>query len=807
MDAVDRYAPGWPGIAPRWTSSAKSAVGTSFSGVSRVWFTLSHGIFNEIYFPRIDQACVRDMGLLVSDGADFLSEEKRDTESRLRWLSEGVPAFELVNSCRQGRYRIEKRVLVDPQRDALLQSTRFTPLKGDLDDYRLYVLLAPHLGNHGAGNTAWLDEYKGEPMLFAERDGAALALACSVPWLNRSVGFVGCSDGWQDLTANKRMTFDYTRAENGNVALTAELALSCGDGNFLLALGFGRNAAEAGNRARASLQDGFQKAQSAYVGQWSDWQKTLLPLDQESTHDRQNAYRVSTAVVRTHESLDFPGGFIASLSIPWGFNKSDEDLGGYHLTWPRDLVASAGGLLAAGALEEACRVLCYLQATQEADGHWAQNMWLDGSPYWSGIQMDETALPVLLVDLARREKALTADEVARFWPMARRAATYLVCNGPVSIQDRWEEDPGYSPFTVAAEIAALLAAAELADLHREPSVASYLRETADVWNASLERWMYVTDTDWCREYQVAGYYVRVAPADTTEGRSCLQKSVIVKNLPPGQENSLAYHLVSPDALALVRFGLREPFDPRIVDTIKVVDAQLKVDFPQGPVWHRYNNDGYGEHEDGEPFDGTGVGRGWPLLTGERAHYELVAGRVREAHRLRRTLEELASEEGLLPEQIWDAPDLPDRELYFGRASGSAMPLVWAHGEYLKLLRSLKDGRVFDMPPQTRQRYLVEKTDSPRLVWRFNHKIRFLPVGKLLRIETLAPAIIRWSADDWRSVQDEGTIDSGLGPFYTDLALQSLAEGAQARFTFFWPDTGRWEEEEFAVTVESGQREA
>ncbi len=800
MDAPDRYAPGWPGIPARWTSSAKSAVGTSLSNKSRVWFTLSHGIFNEIYYPRIDQACVRDMGLIVSDGADFLSEEKRDASTEVHWLAEGVPAFRLVNTCRQGRYRIEKKILTDPQRDAVLQQTRFIALKGEVSNYRLYLLLAPHLGNHGAGNAGWVGEYKGLPLLIAEREGNALALACSVPWLKRSVGFVGFSDGWQDLASHKQMTWDYTRAENGNVALTAEVDLEAGNGEFLLALGFGRNAAEAGNRARAALQDGFDAAQAEYVGEWKGWQETLLHLDTDRTDDRQNFYRVSTAVLRAHEAFNFPGGIIASLSIPWGFSKGDNDLGGYHLAWPRDLVESAGGLLAAGAHEEVRRVLCYLQATQESDGHWAQNMWLDGSPYWNGIQMDETALPVLLVDLARREKSLAADDVARFWPMVRKAATYLLRNGPVSPQDRWEEDPGYSPFTVAAEIAALLAAADLAEMHHEPSIASYLRETADVWNGSIDRWMYVTGTDWCREFKVAGYYVRIAPVETEEGVSRFQRSIPVKNVAPGEASSLASHLVSPDALALVRFGLRAADDPRILDTVKVVDALLKVEIPHGPIWHRYNGDGYGEHEDGEPFDGTGIGRAWPLLTGERAHFELSAGRVKEAERLQASMEYFAGAEGLLPEQTWDVSDIPERELFFGRPSGSAMPLAWAHAEYLKLLRSLRDGRVFDMPPQTVQRYLVDKTESSCLIWCFNHKIRSLPVGKILRIVTMVPAVCHWSVDGWHTTFESSTHDTGLGFQAVDLAAELLSEGEQVRFTFYWPQSSRWEEADFVVSI-------
>ena len=237
--------------------------------------------------------------------------------------------------------------------------------------------------------------------------------------------------------------------------------------------------------------------------------------------------------------------------------------------------------------------------------------------------------------------------------MVKKAAGYLARNGPVSPQDRWEEDPGYSPFTVGAEIAALLAAADLADLNHEASIATYLREIADVWNTSIERWMYVSGTDWCRKFNVKGYYVRIAPMETGEGVSRFQKNVHVKNVSAAEDTRRASHLVSPDALALVRFGLRAADDPRIRDTAKVIDALLKVETPSGPAWHRYNDDGYGEHEDGSPFDGTGIGRGWPLLTGERAHYELAAGRVENAKRLLAALESFANEGGLISEQVWD----------------------------------------------------------------------------------------------------------------------------------------------------------
>jgi glucoamylase len=792
---------GWPGIPGRWTSSAKSGVGTALASTSHVWFTLSHGIFNEIYYPRIDQACIRDMGLIVTAGANFFSEEKRDAHSGVRWLADGVPAFGLVNTCRSNRYRIEKQVVTDPRRDTVLQQVRFVALQGALSDYHLYVLLSPHLANQGAGNSAWVDELDRQSPLFARREGASLALVCSAPWLKRSAGYVGSSDGFRDLQAHKHMTWEFTRAENGNVALTAEVDLSKAQGTFVLALGFGKDPEEAARNAGASLRDGFDRAKHDYIAGWQGWAKThgggasggLAGGDLSPT---------SLAVLRTHESKTAPGALIASLAIPWGFSKGDQDLGGYHLVWARDMVETAGGFLAAGAHDDARRALSYLRTTQRPDGHWAQNMWLDGSPYWDGIQMDETALPILLVDLVRRERALSAEEVAGFWPMVRLAAGYLVRNGPVSPQDRWEEDPGYTPFTIGAEVAALLAAAELAELNHEGVIATYLREVADVWYSSLDRWMYASGTDWCRKFDVDGYYVRIAPTSTGAGLAPAQREVNVKNVAAAKDKRVAAHLISPDALALVRFGLRAARDPRMVATAKMIDALLKIDTPTGPTWHRYNDDGYGEHEDGSPFDGTGIGRGWPLLTGERAHYELAAGRAENAQRLLHTMESFANEGGLISEQVWDSADLPERGLRLGHPSGSAMPLVWAHAEYLKLQRSLRDGRVFDLPPQTVRRYLIEKTVSPRLAWRFNHKIRSLPVGMDLRIETLTPADIRFSVDGWQTIQNVSTRDVGLGIHIADLASHPLPAGSTVRFTFRWQQAERWEGTDFCVRVAS-----
>ena len=416
--------------------------------------------------------------------------------------------------------------------------------------------------------------------------------------------------------------------------------------------------------------------------------------------------------------------------------------------------------------------------------------------------MDETAFPILLLDLLRREAAGLLGDLHRWWPMMRRAASFIMRNGPVTQQDRWEEDGGYSPFTLAVEISALLAAADIADLVGEASSAAFLRETADAWNDSIERWTYAIDGDLARELGVEGYYVRISPETEDGAASPLQGFVPIKNRTPDSSSARAVTMISPDSLALVRFGLRAPDDPRILNTIKVLDNLLRAKLPQGPCWYRYNGDGYGEHEDGSPFDGTGIGRPWPLLAGERAHYELLAGHTANAEALLRVMElSTAGASRLIPEQVWDQQDIPDRELYKGKPTGSACPLVWAHAEYIKLRRSLREGRVFDQPPQTVQRYLVEKRRCDHFLWMFQNKVRTLPCGKKLRIALPAPATIVWSMDDWKSTRETPTRDTKLGLHVVDLPTGEMKTADAVAFTFHWEADNRWEGVNYRVAVE------
>jgi glucoamylase len=334
----------------------------------------------------------------------------------------------------------------------------------------------------------------------------------------------------------------------------------------------------------------------------------------------------------------------------------------------------------------------------------------------------------------------------------------------------------------------------------QPDAATYLRETADCWNDNIERWVYAKNSDLARQLGVEGYYVRIAPPEADCAASPLEGFVPIKNRPPGQNTTRASHLVSPDSLALVRFGLRAPDDPRILNTVKVIDAVLKVNLPQGPCWYRYNGDGYGEHEDGSPFDGTGIGRPWPLLAGERAHYELAAGRPQAAEALLRVMELSAEGGRLIPEQVWDADDIPALELFRGKPSGSACPLVWAHSEYVKLRRSMREGKIFDQPPQTVQRYQVEKQKATYFEWRFNNKCRTIPQGKKMRLVLPAPALVHWSFDGWQTTQDTNSRDP-LGMFIADLPSDQLAVGREIVFTFYWLQEQRWEGTNYSVTVE------
>ena len=533
--------------------------------------------------------------------------------------------------------------------------------------------------------------------------------------------------------------------------------------------------------AVGSLLQPFDNLLQQHVTLWQQWQaerseRYAVPLDVPPA--LADEFLVSTIVLRSHLDKTFPGAMVASLSVPWG--DSGNERGGYHLVWPRDLGEAAGALLALGADQEARDTLRYLMATQLQDGHWHQNQWLGGTPYWQGIQLDETAFPVLLAAALDEREALAGIEVE---DSVRRALGFIARTGPTTEQDRWEESAGLNPFTLAVSIAALVAGAALL-----PAPAcDWAVELADFWNSNMERWTSVSDTPLAHRLSVKGYYVLVLPGQTLEHRNILRAVVPIHNR-PGNEQVRADELVGTEFLQLVRFGLRQPDDPLILASIRVADALLKTETPSGPVWHRYNCDGYGEHDDGSPYDGTGRGRGWPLLTGERGHYELVAGRDPAPYL--EAMCRMASPGGMLPEQVWDADPIPSRRLIPGRPTGSAMPLVWAHAEFIKLLISRHLGRPVDRPRAVWQRYRGRRPTARYAFWWPHAPIAGLPVGARLALALPMPALVHWGHDGWQDTADAPTSDSGLGFHVAVLESSRLAPSARVDFTWRWQEFWR-----------------
>ncbi|MBP2677262.1 MAG: glycoside hydrolase 15-related [Deltaproteobacteria bacterium] len=786
---------GGPGIPPRWTHGAKDGVGTAYASSSRLWFTLWNGVVTEVYYPTVDRPQLRDLQFLITDGESFFHEEKRHLHSATERLSHHVLGYRITNSDPEGRYFIIKEVLSDPHLPCLLVNTTLSGGESFLKRLRLYALCAPHLGMGGLGNNARVVKIAGRNILTAEKDGVWLALAATVPFSRLSCGYVGQSDGWTDLAVDYRMDWEFDRAMDGNIALTGELDL--GDRReFTMGLAFGDGLHNAAATLLESLVVPFGEHRERFADQWNRSCRRILPLEKAAS-DGGDLYHGSYSLLLAHEDKTFPGAFIASLSIPWGESKGDDDRGGYHLVWTRDMVNTATGLLAAGNTESPLRALVYLAVSQHEDGGFSQNFWIDGESYWGGIQLDEVAFPILLAwRLLRKGNLGNFDP----YPMVMGAARYLILHGPATQQERWEEAGGYSPSTIASNIAALVCAGSFARERGDGATAAFLEEYADFLECHIEAWMVTTEGTLVPG--IPRHYIRILPVDVNDPFPPEDPNLGVlalANRPPGSRWRFpSKEIVDGGFLELVRYGIRKADDPLIVDSLRVLDAVLKVDTPDGPCWRRYNNDGYGQREDGGPFIGYGKGRAWPLLTGERGQYELAAGRPPGPYL--RALEGFASPTGLLPEQVWDEPDRPDLFMFLGRPTGSARPLMWAHAEYIKLLRSAADSKVFDLVPEVADRYLSgSRQRKPMEIWKHNRQVPEVREGVVLRIQAGARFRLRWTRDDWGTLEDSHSTPTPLGIDYFDFATRP-PQGGRIRFTFFWIDAGTWEGKDFEVAV-------
>ena len=794
----DGPAFGGPGLEPRWTSSRKDAVITAYSAASQVWFTVSHGTMNEIYYPNIDRPQTRDMELLFTDGETFFHEEKRDLEYDFHYIDPEALAVRVKASEKGGRYTVTKEFLSDPHYPVVLMHVLIEGEEAALRGLKCYVLLAPHLEGGGANNNARSIDVAGQRCVVAWKGNMALAMGVSSGGFRRtSCGYVGTSDGYQDLSRDMTMDWQFGEALNGNLALTGEIDVA-EHREFTVAIGFGSGRHAAVTRMMQTLATPYAQHRDRFLEQWK--RVGAPPQLGAGSTDGGRLSRVSQNVILAHEDKSYAGAFIASASIPWGASKGDDDLGGYHLVWTRDMVQSATALMACGRTETALRALVYLACTQRADGGFSQNFWVDGEPYWSGIQLDEVAFPMILAWRLWKMDALGGFDVV---PFVERAAAFLVKYAPVTQQERWEENAGYSPSTLAVVISALLCAADLADAHGSATQAEFLKTYADWIEAHLDEW--TTTNDGVLLEGVKRHYMRIRPPAAGEpfhNPNVQPGWIHIANRGPGEIADFdAREVIDHGFLELVRYGVRRADDPLIADSLKVVDAMLKIETPSGPCWRRYNHDGYGQRKDGGPYEGWGQGRAWPLLGGERAHYELAAGK--DATPLVRAYEAFSSVGGMLPEQVWDREDLPAEGLYFGKSAGSAQPLVWAHAEYLKLLRSVVDGAVFDRISVVEERYarpVAERTFASRIeIFQRTRRIESVPAGHTLRVMDAEAFQLVWTADDWATKNQ--TVAQTVAPLgsFADVPTAATQTG-NVRFTVFWPGRNAWLGQDYAVAV-------
>jgi glucoamylase len=700
--------------------------------------------------------------------------------------------FEVTNREKEGRYTLHKTILGDPYQNCMLIHTRVEATAELVSRLKMYVLCAPHLeigGWHNNGEILQIGNYK---VLLAHKGNTWLAIGATVPFTEAPCGYVGVNDGWTDLADNYRLDWQYQEARDGNIALIGGLDLSHGT-EFTVGVAFGTTQHDALSTLGQSLNIPFERTREVFIHQW---EQTSKRFSLASKSNNAKLYERSVNLLLAHEDKTYSGAMIASLSIPWGNQKSDDELGGYHLVWTRDLVKSVTGLLAAGDTSTPLRSLIYLAVSQREDGGFYQNFWLDGRPYWAGIQLDEVAFPVLLTWRLWKNKAL-----GNFLPfeMVRRACGFLIREGPMTAQDRWEEARGYSPSTLAVHIAALICAAEFFDDRGEHATAEFVRDYADFLESHIERWTVTTQGTLVPG--IRRHYIRVNPASSVD---CADDdpncgTLVLANQRPGAPYEFpAKEIVDAGFLELVRYGIRGANDPVIKDSLCVVDSVLKVETPYGPASRRYNHDGYGQREDGSSYSGWGRGRPWPLLTGERGHYEIAARRNPLPYL--KALENFSQGIGLMPEQIWDGPDVPSRYLCLGGTTDAAMPLIWAHSEYVQLHRSAADHRVFDLVEPVYERYVTGTGKRKTIeVWKPNHQVQTVPAGALLRIQADSPFLLHWTSDDWQNSKDTRSQGTAIGIEFVDIPLPDRQENV-IRFTFLWMEENRWEGRDYTVNV-------
>ncbi len=647
-----RQVPQWTAdIAPaanvagdHWTTGDKDAIGTAAGRQSNVWFTAAHGTLADLLYPTVDADNLRQFGFLVTDGSTFFFDAATQGVASSRVTDDRALTYVLQVDDAVHRFSLVTEIATDPDRPVVVVRAH---LIGNASNLSVYGYLVPHLGGTGAGQTAFFEGTRG----YVSKGGLWLAVGGGAATDQRTAGYLGRQDGYDQLH-HDALTNRYRQAGPGRVTLTWKLDSGAGSWVTELALGPSRAAADA--ELNATLNVGAQGVFDAYRSGWRQYTAQLSAPPGDAAF-----FFHSVEVIKMAEDKLHPGAIVASLARPWGDVAPDNDADvGYRKVWPRDLYHAASALLAAGDTATALDVLRFMGRQQQPDGSMPQNTDLGGTPVWTGQQLDETAEAILLA--------------VRLWgkatgPDIEKAASYLLAKGPATQQERWEEASGYSPATIAAEIAALRAV-ERWEIKTNHVVdrAVPLHDVMTQWDLSLESWTFGP-----------GYYLRIS----LDGKPNTEEPIDIAN---GGGVWDQREITDASFLELVRLGVRQANDPRIGSTLAVVDKGLSRQVNLLPLWYRYPHDGYGEKNAGSAPPGQG--HLWPLLSGERGVYTVLAGG--DGSPYARELETLGGSDQLLGEQVWEGTGLP---------TGSARPLVWAHAEYVILAKALATGTVDDRP--------------------------------------------------------------------------------------------------------------
>lgn len=764
---VQATAPGAPGDKPTWVSAVKTGAGSSYEAyvdgqfrpggptgdVSKVWFSIADGVLTETMYGLIHEAQIKQMRFAVATPSG-LAIEGEDTVARTEYLHTDAsgrplsPAYRVTTTDRQGRFEIEKRLFTDPDRNAMVVRVTVRALSADATPH---LLLEPHIANTGVNDLGQASAQR----LYAHEGSTHLVLKPSQDFEAATVGFVGASDALTDLKSDGRLDSLHasTGTDAGNLMLAGSLP-TVRAGQSLsrdFVIGFADSEAAAEATADASLAAGLDTVLASFNGEgsavgWEDYIGSLTELPRiatQSTDGGKLAY-ASALMLKVQEDRTYAGALIASLSNPWGDTvDATNPSTGYKAVWPRDFYQVAMAMAALGDRETPLAAFRYLPQVQVktdtpgntgATGWFLQKTEVDGTLEWVGVQLDQTAMPLMLGWRLAEMGWLPRAELNALYPtMIKPAADFLVSGGKVGLlwndatvtppftqQERWEEQPGHSPSTTAAVIAGLTVAADMARAAGDTAGAARYQSTADDYASRIEARMFTTTG----EFGDGRYFMRLSPSENPNDKMPLGDN----NGQPGQPKD---RIIDGGFLELVRYGVRAADDEHILATLPEYDDQTREDRyrvryefgPAGdttPGWRRYGNDGYGENiETGGNYGVGGMtpgqrGRVWPFFTGERGHYEIA--RAVEANAddaafaaIRRTyvrgMERFANGGLMLPEQVWDGVGNPTPRNYtLGQGTDSATPLAWTHAEYIKLLRSLADRAVWDRYEPVASRY-------------------------------------------------------------------------------------------------------